>query len=168
MFLVSHPALARVWGPLIGPVIAILSFVCSVGNIPLAAVLWNGGISFGGVVAFVFADLLVLPILDIYRRYYGRRMTWRILVAFYVAMVVAAFAVELAFGALGLIPRAGLATAAAAGIRLNYTTVLNLVFLILSAALVRRFLRTGGPAMLRMMAQPAGAPSAPPEHRHGT
>jgi uncharacterized membrane protein YraQ (UPF0718 family) len=166
VFLASHQALARVWGPLIGPVIAILTFVCSVGNIPLAAVLWNGRISFGGVTAFVFADLLVLPILDIYRRYYGRRMTWRILVAFYVAMVVAAFAVELSFGALGLIPRAGLATAVAAGIPLNYTTVLNVVFLILAAVLVRRSLRGGGPAVLRMMAQPAGAPSAHSERLH--
>jgi uncharacterized protein len=167
VFLVSHPALARIWGPLIGPVIAILSFVCSVGNIPLAAVLWNGGISFGGVTAFVFADLLVLPILDIYRRYYGRRMTWRILVAFYVAMATAAFVVELAFGAFGLIPASGNAIVAMAGVSLNYTTVLNVGFLLLAAALVRRFLRTGGPAMLRMMARPAGAPGTAHEHHHG-
>ncbi|MDE3150700.1 MAG: permease [Gemmatimonadota bacterium] len=168
VFMVSHPTLARVWGPLIGPIIAMLSFVCSVGNIPLAAVLWNGGISFGGVTAFIFADLLVLPILDIYRRYYGRRMTWRILVGFYVAMVVAAFVVEGAFGALGLVPHAGGASAAAVGISVNYTTVLNVLFLLLAAALVRRFLRTGGPAMLRMMAQPVGAATgAPHEHHHG-
>ena len=70
----AHPALAKLWGPLVGPLVAILSFVCSIGNVPLAAVLWNGGISFGGVIAFIFADLIILPILDIYRRYYGRRM----------------------------------------------------------------------------------------------
>src|SRR5207302_1125878 len=73
-FLTSHPVAATLWGPLVGPLVAVLSFVCSVGNIPLAAVLWNGGISFGGVIAFIYADLIVLPIIDIYRKYYG----WRV------------------------------------------------------------------------------------------
>src|SRR5260370_31516761 len=73
-FLTNHPVLSQAWGPLIGPVISLLSFVCSVGNVPLAAVLWNGGISFGGVIAFVFADLIIIPIIDIYRKYYGGRM----------------------------------------------------------------------------------------------
>jgi uncharacterized membrane protein YraQ (UPF0718 family) len=73
-FLADHPLLAKIWGPLIGPLVAVVSFVCSVGNIPLAAVLWNNGISFGGVIAFIFADLIVLPILDIYRKYYGLQM----------------------------------------------------------------------------------------------
>ncbi len=71
LFLVHHPTAAKFWGPLIGPIVAVLSFVCSVGNVPLAAVLWNGGISFGGVLAFIFGDLIVAPILNIYRRYYG-------------------------------------------------------------------------------------------------
>src|SRR5207248_4411574 len=75
LFVTSHPAISAVWGPIIGPVIAMLSFVCSVGNVPLAVVLWNGGISFGGVISFIFADLIILPILDIYRRYYGGRMS---------------------------------------------------------------------------------------------
>src|SRR5437667_8959858 len=92
-FLTSHPTLSTFWGPVIGPVIAVLSFVCSVGNIPLAAVLWNGGISFGGVIAFIFADLIVLPILDIYRKYYGTRMMWLILGTFYVSMATAALVV---------------------------------------------------------------------------
>src|SRR6202035_3960817 len=74
LFLTGHPLAARLWGPLIGPVISVLSFVCSIGNVPLAGVLWNGGISFGGVVAFIFADLIILPILVIYRKYYGTRM----------------------------------------------------------------------------------------------
>src|SRR5438067_5687827 len=74
-FLVSHPVAAKIWGPIIGPLVAVLSFVCSVGNVPLAAVLWNGGISFGGVVAVIYADLLVLPIIDIYRQYYGGKVT---------------------------------------------------------------------------------------------
>ena len=73
-FAVDHPLVAKLWGPLVGPVVAALSFVCSIGNVPLAAVLWNGGISFGGVLSFIFADLIILPILDIYRRYYGLKM----------------------------------------------------------------------------------------------
>ena len=73
-FFADHPALSALWGPIVGPVVAIVSFVCSIGNVPLAAVLWNGGISFGGVVAFIFADLLILPILNIYRKYYGTAM----------------------------------------------------------------------------------------------
>jgi uncharacterized membrane protein YraQ (UPF0718 family) len=73
-FLTSHPLLTKFWSPLVGPIVAILSFVCSVGNVPLAAVLWNGGSSFGGVIAFLFADLIVIPILDIYRKYYGKRI----------------------------------------------------------------------------------------------
>ena len=70
-FLAGHPSLSKIWGPLIGPIVSLLSFVCSIGNVPLAGVLWNGGISFGGVVAFIFADLIILPILVIYRKYYG-------------------------------------------------------------------------------------------------
>jgi uncharacterized protein len=154
-FFVDHPLLAKIWGPLIGPVVAIISFVCSVGNIPLAAVLWNGGISFGGVIAFIFADLIVLPILDIYRKYYGLKMAAFLLVTFYAAMAVAAFFVEIAFGALGLIPQARNALVVEAAITWNYTTWLNIIFLLLAALLVWRFMRTGGPEMLRMMNSPA-------------
>jgi uncharacterized protein len=88
-FLVQHPVAAVVWGPIVGPIVAMLSFVCSIGNVPLAAVLWNGGISFGGVIAFIFADLIVLPILNIYRKYYGGRMTVFLFVTSYVAMAAA-------------------------------------------------------------------------------
>ena len=154
LFLVDHPALAKVEGPLLGPLVAIVSFVCSVGNVPLAAVLWRGGISFGGVVSFIFADLIVLPVLDIYRRYYGGRVALYILATFYVTMAAAGYAVEIAFGALGLIPSGRAAAAIGQGPSLNYTAVLNVVFLALAAALVVRFLRTGGPAMLRMMGAP--------------
>jgi uncharacterized membrane protein YraQ (UPF0718 family) len=94
-FLSGHPVLAKFWGPVVGPLVAILSFVCSVGNVPLAAVLWNSGISFGGVIAFIFADLIVLPILNIYRKYYGLRVAAFLFVTFYTAMVGASFAVEL-------------------------------------------------------------------------
>jgi len=75
-FLADHPLAARLWGPLVGPLVAVISFVCSIGNVPLAAVLWNGGISFGGVVAFIFADLIVLPILNVYRKYYGAKLAF--------------------------------------------------------------------------------------------
>src|SRR6266498_2348864 len=156
-FLVDHPLLAKLWGPLVGPIVAMLSFVCSIGNVPLAAVLWNGGISFGGVVAFIFADLIVLSILNIYRRYYGRRMSLFLLGTFYVTMALAGLGVDLVFEALGLVPQTRNARVVEASITLNYTTVLNLAFLALAAVLVVRFLRTKGLEMLRMM----NAPSTP-------
>ena len=151
LFLTSDPTLAAIWGPLIGPLIAVVSFVCSIGNVPLAAVLWNGGISFGGVMAFIFADLIVLPILNIYRKYYGLRMTAFLAITFYLAMVGAAYVVEVVFGALGLIPTQRNALVVEASVILNYTTILNVVFLALAAVLVWRFRRTGGPEMLAMM-----------------
>ena len=151
LFLTGHPLAARLWGPLIGPVISVLSFVCSIGNVPLAAVLWNGGISFGGVVAFIFADLIIIPILIIYRKYYGTRMMLTILAVFYAAMVLAGYAVEFIFGGLGLIPAERAAKVAETGITWNYTTILNIVFLLLAAALLVRFYRSGGRAMLKMM-----------------
>ena len=77
------------WGTIVGPIVAVLSFVCSVGNVPLAAVLWNGGSSFGGVLAFIYADLIVLPILNIYRKYYGLRISVFLLVTMYASMAVA-------------------------------------------------------------------------------
>jgi uncharacterized membrane protein YraQ (UPF0718 family) len=154
-FLVDHPVLAKIWGPLIGPIVAVLSFVCSIGNVPLAAVLWKGGISFGGVASFIFADLIVLPILNIYRKYYGGRVTLFLLVTFYAAMVAAGFIIELLFQALGLMPDVRSAKVIEAHVTWNYTTILDISFLALAAILVWRFLRTGGPAMLRMMNEPA-------------
>lgn len=162
-FLQGHPILAKLWGPVVGPIVAILSFVCSVGNVPLAAVLWNGGISFGGVVAFLFADLIVLPILDIYRKYYGLKISAFLLVVFYASMALAALAVEFIFGALHLIPQQRHVQIVAESIRWNYTTVLNIIFLALAAMLVIRFLRTGGSAMLRMMST-----TNPSSHDHST
>jgi uncharacterized membrane protein YraQ (UPF0718 family) len=162
LFFTDHPVASALWGPIIGPIVAILSFVCSIGNVPLAAVLWNGGISFGGVIAFIFADLLILPILNIYRKYYGARMALVLLGTFYVSMVGAGYLVELLFGVTGLIPSQRSATVMQEGISWNYTTWLNIVFLILAAVLVVRFLRTGGMAMLRMM---GGSPDAP-HHDH--
>jgi uncharacterized protein len=158
-FLVEHPLLASLWGPIVGPLVAVISFVCSVGNIPLAAVLWNGGISFGGVVAFIFADLIVLPILDIYRKYYGLKMAAFLLVTFYAAMAGAALTVEAIFWMLGLIPTERNAQVVEPSIEWNYTTWLNIAFLILAALLTWRFLKTGGPEMLRMMNRPAATHS---------
>ena len=150
-FLSDRPELAAVWGPIVGPLISVISFVCSIGNVPLAAVLWNSGISFGGVVSFIFADLLILPILSIKRRYYGTRMTAFLFVTFYVAMVIAGIVVEVLFGALGLIPRERTALVLEPSLSLNYTTVLNVLFLVLAAALVIRAARTGVGGMLAMM-----------------
>jgi uncharacterized protein len=105
LFLKGSPAFVQaVWGAIVGPVIAVLSFVCSVGNVPLAAVLWSGGISFAGVMAFIFADLIVLPIIAIYRKYYGRSYTLRIVALMFVTMVAAALIVDGLFSAGGLIP----------------------------------------------------------------
>ncbi|GAA2247724.1 permease [Kitasatospora cystarginea] len=161
LFLDSHPLAARFWGPLVGPLVAMASFVCSIGNVPLAVVLWKGGISFGGVVSFIFADLLILPILNIYRKYYGVRMALFLLGTFYAAMVLAGYTVELLFGALGIIPDHTAASVPMGGVRWNYTTWLNLVFLLLAALLTVRFVRTGGLAMLRMM---GGAPADARDH----
>jgi uncharacterized protein len=162
-FFADHPVWSAVWGPIVGPVVAIASFVCSIGNVPLAAVLWNGGISFGGVVAFIFADLLILPILNIYRKYYGIAMTLTLLGTFYAAMVIAGYLVEILFGTAGLIPSQRNATAMEAGISWNYTTWLNVAFLALAALLVARFVITGGIPMLRAM---GGSPDAEHEDSH--
>jgi uncharacterized membrane protein YraQ (UPF0718 family) len=150
-FLTSHPVAATIWGPIVGPLVAVLSFVCSVGNIPLAAVLWNGGISFGGVIAFIYADLIILPIIDIYRKYYGWRVTALIVIAFYLAMAVAALIVEFIFQFFGLIPHQRAAQIVEMSITFNYTTILNIIFLAVAAFLVVRFLKTGGPKMLAHM-----------------
>jgi uncharacterized protein len=151
LFLTDHATWSKMWGPLVGPIIAILSFVCSIGNVPLAAVLYSGGISFGGVVSFLFADLIIIPILIIYRKYYGTRMMLTLLAGFYVTMVLGGFAVELLFGGLGLIPDASQAQVVDQSITWNYTTILNIVALALTALLLVRFLRTGGRDMLSMM-----------------
>jgi uncharacterized membrane protein YraQ (UPF0718 family) len=157
LFLTGHPLAAKLWGPVIGPVISVLSFVCSIGNVPLAAVLWNGGISFGGVIAFIFADLIIIPILVIYRKYYGTKMMLTILGIFYATMVTGGYIIEFLFGGLGLVPATRAAKVTQTGVTWNYTTVLNIIFLLLAAALLVRFFRTGGAAMLKMMGgDPAG------------
>jgi len=160
LFLTEHPLAARLWGPVIGPVISLLSFVCSIGNVPLAAVLWNGGISFGGVVAFIFADLIIIPILVIYRKYYGTAMMFTLLGIFYATMVAAGYIIEFLFGGLGLIPAERAAKVGEMGVQWNYTTVLNIIFLLLAAALLVRFFLSGGAHMLKTMG------GGPDQHEH--
>ena len=160
-FFAGHPLAAKLWGPLIGPLVAVISFVCSIGNVPLAVVLWHGGISFGGVVAFIFADLIIAPILNIYRKYYGRRMALFLLGTFYAAMAAAGYVIEIVFGGLGLVPGRAGAKVPDAGVAWDYTTWLNIVFLALALMLIIRFARTGGGMMLKMMG------GSPEEHEAG-
>jgi uncharacterized membrane protein YraQ (UPF0718 family) len=163
LFFTDHPVGARVWGPIIGPLVAVAAFVCSIGNVPLAAVLWNGGISFGGVVSFIFADLIILPIIVIYRKYYGTRMALFLTGTFYLTMVAAGYLVEAVFTPLDLVPDSRTASMGDEGVHWNYTTWLNIVFLIVAAALVVRFYRTGGGPMLKMM---GGGPDDMADHEH--
>jgi uncharacterized membrane protein YraQ (UPF0718 family)/YHS domain-containing protein len=129
----------------LGPVIAILSFVCSIGNIPLAAILWAGGISFAGVIAFIYADLITLPIILIYRKYYGTRFALKLVGLMFAAMVVVALLIDLIFSAAGLVPdtRPSIDSITDRGISFNYTAVLNIVFTVVGAALLWLTIRRG-------------------------
>ena len=151
LFLSGHGAWSDVWGVVVGPLIAVISFVCSVGNVPLAAVLWRGGISFGGAIAFIFADLVILPILDIYRKYYGLRAGAYLFAVSFASIVAAGLVIDAVFHTLGAVPTSRQVSVFTAGIALDYDTVLNIVFLVVTAVLGIRFLSTGGVAMLRMM-----------------
>ncbi len=147
VFLTGHGFWTSVENALVGPFIAIISFVCSIGNVPLAAALWHGGISFGGVIAFLFADLITFPLLLIYRRYYGTRLMLRMLVVFWALMSTAGLLTELLFRAAGAVPTARPATVAPAEFSWNYTTWLNIVFLGVFAVLYwvyRNRVRLGG------------------------
>ena len=166
LFVSSDPTVAAVWGPIIGPVIAMLTFVCSVGNIPLAVVLWNGGISFGGVISFIFADLLIIPILNIYRKYYGGRMTLYLLVTSYGAMVLAGLVIGALFQVLGLVPTHHVIEAFQTRPSWNYTTFLDLAALGLALILGWRFVRTGGLEMLKAMETAPTGGHAMSHHDH--
>jgi uncharacterized protein len=151
-FLQGHgPWVTALWGALIGPLIALASFTCSIGNAPLAAVLWGGGISFGGVAAFIFGDLIIPPILNIYRKYYGGKPMLFLFVSFYVVMVIAALCVEALFALAGWVPTQRNITVAMTHVSFNYTAVLNIIFFVIAAILVITFFRSGGPQMMRMM-----------------
>jgi uncharacterized membrane protein YraQ (UPF0718 family)/YHS domain-containing protein len=145
LFLTDAPAAVQtLWGAFVGPLIAVLSFVCSIGNVPLAAVLWSGGISFAGVMAFIFADLIVLPIVVAYRKYYGTAFALRITALMFVTMVLAALAIDLVFSALGLIPEARPTTEDVFGsIEVDYKLVLNAVATLVFVALIGLTVRRG-------------------------
>jgi hypothetical protein len=135
LFVTGHGFWTSLENAIVGPFVAIISFVCSIGNVPLAAALWHGGISFGGVIAFLFADLITFPLLMIYRKYYGTRLMVRMLVVFWALMSAAALLTELLFHAAGAVPTSRPATVVATGFEWNYTTYLNIVFLVLFALL---------------------------------
>jgi uncharacterized membrane protein YraQ (UPF0718 family) len=156
-FAAGRPTVAQLWGSVVGPLVAVISFVCSIGNVPLAAVLWNSAISFGGVIAFIYADLIVLPILDIYRKYYTTRIAWFLVWTQFVAMASAGLIVELLFKTVGWVPSERGAIIVEAHVTMNYTTILNIAFLALAGVLVWRTATTGGFGMLRMMQAPASA-----------
>jgi uncharacterized protein len=141
----ASPPVRLVENVLLGPLVAVLSFVCSVGNIPLAAVLWAGGISFSGVIAFIYADLIIIPIVIAYSKYYGRGMTARLVAIMFATMAGAALIVDGLFSAAGLVPshRPSIDSISSRGIAWNYTTLLNIVFLGVAAALVALTLRRG-------------------------
>src|SRR5438105_2221877 len=168
LFLSNNPTLGAVWGPIVGPIISLLSFVCSVGNVPLAVVLWNGGISFGGVIAFIFADLIIIPILDIYRKYYSGRVSLYLLGTSYVAMVVAGLVIGGLFQLFGLVPAHHFIAVFQTHPSWNYTTFLDLAALVVAGFLGWRFLRTGGIDMLRAMnsAPTAGHEMVHDHHEH--
>jgi len=129
IFLHGHGFWTSVENVIVGPFIAIISFVCSVGNVPLAAALWKGGISFGGVISFIFADLVAFPLLLIYRRYYGTRLMLRMLGLFWLVMSVAGLITEGIFRATGLVPTTRPTQIVSSHFQWNYTTYLNIVFL---------------------------------------
>jgi uncharacterized membrane protein YraQ (UPF0718 family)/YHS domain-containing protein len=129
VFISGHGFWTSLENVIVGPFIAIISFVCSIGNVPLAAALWKGGISFGGVISFIFADLIAFPLLMIYRRYYGTRLMLRMLAVFWALMSTAGLITEGIFRAAGLVPTVRPTTIAPAHFSWNYTTYLNIVFL---------------------------------------
>jgi uncharacterized membrane protein YraQ (UPF0718 family)/YHS domain-containing protein len=146
LFITDAPAPLRLAeNVVLGPIVAALSFVCSVGNVPLAAVLWAGGISFSGVIAFIYADLIIIPIVIAYRKYYGGKVTARLVAIMFATMVVAALLVDGLFTLVGLVPetRPSIESITERGIAWNYTTVLNILFLAVAAALVTLTLRRG-------------------------
>jgi uncharacterized membrane protein YraQ (UPF0718 family) len=151
LFVPGHGFASDVVGALIGPIIAMLSFVCSVGNVPLAAVLWRGGISFAGAISFIFGDLIILPILNIYRKYYGNRVSVYLLGVSYATMVIAGLVVGVVFSAFGLVPGSRDVPALDTGFSWDANTWLDITAIAASALLLMRFLRTGGVSMLKAM-----------------
>lgn len=175
IFLTGHGFASSLENVILGPFLAIISFVCSIGNVPLAAALWQGGISFGGVVSFIFADLITLPLLLIYRKYYGARITLRLLAVLWAVMSVGGLITEYLFRAVHIPDPARPTTIATTGVSLNYTTVLNIVALLAFAYLYylyRNRDRFGGGAgyakdvICGMQVQTDHAPATAPHDGH--
>lgn len=169
LFISGHGFWSSLENVLVGPLIAIISWVCSIGNVPLAAALWSGGISFGGVIAFIFADLIAMPLLIIYRKFYGTRVMWRMLVTFYAVMALAGLLTEGIFTALHFIPARTTIQPGSAHFTWNYTTYLNFVFIAIAVGvwwLARHRARLGGGAgyaidpICSMQVRTADAPAA--------
>ncbi len=149
VFVTGHGFWTSLQNVLVGPFIALIACVCSIGNVPLAAALWHGGISFGGVMSFIFADLIALPLLFIYRRYYGGRLALKLLLVFWAVMSAAGLAVEYIFLGVGIVPTTRPAAVVPTEFSWNYTTFLNIVFLLVLAGLwwlARNRERLGGGA----------------------
>lgn len=169
LFVTGHGVASSVENVALGPLLAILAFVCSIGNVPLAVALWVGGIFFGGVTSFIFADLITLPLLLIYRRYYGTRLTLRLLAAFWVVMSAAALATQYLFTAAGLVPTTRSPVVARAGVHWNYTTVLNIFAVITLGGLYwlyrhrPRFAAVSATPKTRCAACRSKRPSPPPK-----
>jgi hypothetical protein len=160
----AWPPLRTLENVVVGPIVAALSFVCSIGNIPLAAVLWSGGISFGGVIAFIFADLIILPIISAYRKYYGARFATILTAVMFGAMVLAALAVDGLFSLLGLVPthRPPIDSITERAVTWNYTTVLDLIFTAVFVALIAKTMRGGAkdPVCGMTVAREGGGPTS--------
>jgi YHS domain-containing protein/uncharacterized membrane protein YraQ (UPF0718 family) len=135
VFISGHGFWTSVENTIVGPFIAFISFVCSIGNVPMAAALWHGGISFGGVISFIFADLIALPLVMIYRKYYGTKLALRLFLTFYAVMAAAGLIVEGLFGLFGTIPKHRPERIVETAFHWNYTTFLNIAFLALFAVL---------------------------------
>jgi hypothetical protein len=165
----NHGVLTSIENVIVGPLIAIASFVCSIGNVPLAAALWRGGISFGGVISFIFADLITFPLLLIYRKYYGTRLALRLLVQFWLVMSAAGLIVEGLFAGLHLVPAHRTGEVVSTGLHWNYTSILDIVAIVVAAALYwlyRNRSRLGGgegyatDPMCKMQVRTADAPAS--------
>jgi hypothetical protein len=134
LFLKNSPLVVReIVSTLIGPIIAILTFVCSIGNVPLAAIFWSQGMGFSGVLSFLYADLIVIPLLDVYRKYYGWKLMWYILIVFFITMVFSGLIMSLPFNYFNLIPKRSInVREELTSFKINYTFYLNLIFGIIS------------------------------------
>jgi uncharacterized membrane protein YraQ (UPF0718 family)/YHS domain-containing protein len=168
--------ITHAWAPLrvvenvlVGPIVAALAFVCSIGNVPLAAVLWAGGSTFAGVIAFLFADLLIVPILSAYRKYYGARVAAILSAIMFVAMAIAALVIDGVFSLVGAVPahRPSIASVAERPITWNYTSVLDIVFAVVFVALFALTLRHGAkdPMCGMTVDRRAGGPTTRVGHR---